>query len=823
MDHDRGDTLRIMRLAVSCTGEYTASVGGVANAQSNVEAWLVSINDMYGREYCVHFKLIPNNQTIVYPNAGSDPWPTMPPGTGCDNAGVIHNIQATVIDNAIGAANYDISHVIIDPTFNGGCAGGYKTGHSAGLGLPVSRHELGHQFNQPHTISNGGNTNFELAGGNWSVQGGNNHPHAHSTSYHSLVDKITTSAAGIGSRMKTNNNIPTANAGPDLAIPINTPFTLTGTASDADAGDNLTYVWDCMDGGINQGLPITDESQGALFMRLLPSAELNRTIPAIADIVNNLSSTADAHLSSTPRDMNVKLVVNDNHKITLSGQLVNASGINNDDKKITIVNNGGPFLVTNPNTPLTLTGGSNLNVTWNVNGTHLNPINTANVIISLSVDGGFTYPIVLVSSTANDGSHNLTIPNINTTQARIKIAAINNIYFDISNSNFTINQNPSIAGVGVNISGGSTVVNETGKTDTYTIRLFTNPAGPVKVQLAADDQSEISLDGTNFAPVQLIILTNTSTQTVTVRGRYDEVVEGPHTGMVSHSIVTTGDNANYPIHLPIDEVPLTIGDAQIAPVVGIDFDILTSTSTPNHWVIMDDLRTGNATNIPLDDGTPTTVSVSSSAALCGVGGCAFDFGGLSDAGHIQSLNEIDGASYVQGPVTFTYSGLTPNKAYNVFVFGINFFGNLEQDVSISGAGAPINFSQNAGSYVTYINGQPSSTQPLINFANQIMSTGGGTFTVTVTPQNNEISLSGLAIQEVLGAPAGSCPLNYNLANNLNATRKYETAGSISSTQSITGSAVIVTYDAKNGITLNPGFEIGLGPIFDAYIDGCLGL
>jgi hypothetical protein len=822
VDHSRGDQLRVMRLAVSCTGEYTTAVGGVTAAANNIDAWLVSINEMYGREYCVRFELIPNNNTIIYPNAGSDPWPTMPPGFGCNNANVIHDVQATIIDNAIGAANYDISHVILDPNFNGGCAGGYKTGYSGGLDLPVTRHEMGHQFSQPHTISNGGNNNFELSGGNWSVQGGNGQPYAHSTSYHSLVNKIQTQFPGIGGNVATNNSIPTVDAGPDLWIPISTPFTLTGTASDANAGDNLTYVWDCMDGGIDQGLPMTDESQGALFMRLLPSTEISRTIPDINDIINNTFTTADAHLSAVPREMNVKLVVNDNHQMMFGGQLVNASGINADDKKIIIVNNGGPFLVINPNSAQTLTGGSNLNVTWNVNGTNLAPISTANVKISLSADGGLTYPIILANSTPNDGSHVVTVPNFNTTTARIKIEALGNIYFDISNANFTINQDPNVAGVAISISGGSTNVSETGQTDTYTVKLNTTPSGPVTIELVADSETEISLNGIHFTPVQLLVLNTTDTRTVTVRGRYDEDVEGMHTGAITHTISSTQDNTGYPTFLPVESVPVNISDAQIAPVVGIDFDEIASTSSPANWVVIQDVRTGSAMNIPLDDGTPSTVDITTTAALCGVGGCGFAFGGGSNAQHIQSLNEIDGASYAQGAVTFACSGLNPNKQYRVFVFGINFFGDLAQSVTITGSGPPVNFNQNAGSYVTMINDQPSAAQPLFTFGKTVTSTGAGSLTVDINPTNTEVSFSGFAIQEVLGAPAGSCPPNYNLAAAQTSTRKYETDGTINSSQSITGNAIIVTYDANNEINLTAGFEVGLGPIFDAYNDGCLG-
>ena len=66
--------------------------------------------------------------------------------------------------------------------------------------------------------------------------------------------------------------------------------------------------------------------------------------------------------------------------------------------------------------------------------------------ISLSVDGGHTYPYVLAASTANDGSESVIVPNAPTKNARIKVEAIGNVYFDISNADFSITI-PGIVGL----------------------------------------------------------------------------------------------------------------------------------------------------------------------------------------------------------------------------------------------------------------------------------------------------------------------------------------------------------------------------------------
>ncbi len=96
-------------------------------------------------------------------------------------------------------------------------------------------------------------------------------------------------------------------------------------------------------------------------------------------------------------------------------------------------------------------------MTWDVANTDLPPVSTANVKISLSVDGGHTYPLVLAASTPNDGTESVIVPNVATTQARVKIEAVGNIFFDVSNADFTVTL-PGVIGLdSVSISGKGVV------------------------------------------------------------------------------------------------------------------------------------------------------------------------------------------------------------------------------------------------------------------------------------------------------------------------------------------------------------------------------
>lgn len=439
----RGDSLRVLRLAVSTTGEFTQQNGGVAATTLLLNQWLETINDIYGREYCVRFKIIPNNNLLIFPDPTTDPWGTLPVGSGaCTNANIILGQQAHVIDSIIGVANYDISHVIAGSPYGGGCASSLKSGLSGGFNIPVTQHEIGHQFSQSHTIGYSGRNNYELGNdngnGNWTIQGGNAHSHAHAVSFHQLANFLLNTIPNVGMKIPTGNTIPTVDAGPDYIIPISTPFTLTGTANDPDTNDSLTYVWDNMSLGIPQSIPLTDDSQGALFMRLLPDTNPIRTFPKMSDVIANNNSNAQEQLPTQARTIDIRFTVNDNHKMIYNGELINASGSYSDDVLITVTDDG-PFTVTSQNTSgIVYQSGTNQLVTWDVNGTNNPPINTQNVMISLSIDGGYTYPIVLSPSTPNNGSAMITLPNISTTMARIKVAALNNIYFDLNTENFEI-------------------------------------------------------------------------------------------------------------------------------------------------------------------------------------------------------------------------------------------------------------------------------------------------------------------------------------------------------------------------------------------------
>ena len=151
----------------------------------------------------------------------------------------------------------------------------------------------------------------------------------------------------------------------------------------------------------------------------------------MAGIFDNVAAPHGETLPITNRTLNFRLTARDNRR--------NGGAINTADVIVTVIENGAGFAVTAPNGG-TFPNGSSVATTWNVTSTNLPPVNTGNVKISLSTDGGYSYPYVLLASTPNDGSEMVTLPaGVTTPSARVKVEAVGNIFFAISAANFTVN------------------------------------------------------------------------------------------------------------------------------------------------------------------------------------------------------------------------------------------------------------------------------------------------------------------------------------------------------------------------------------------------
>jgi uncharacterized repeat protein (TIGR01451 family) len=459
-----GTKLRIYRLALAATGEYTQYHGGeVADALAAQVIAMNRVNGIYEQEVALRMVLIANNDQIIYTDGLTDPY------TNDDGSKMLAENQKN-LDEVIGTNNYDIGHVF--STGGGGiamlespCKIKFKAQGVTGLRNPVGdafyvdyvAHEMGHQWGANHTYNGdagscasgrsasaayepGSGSTIMSYAGICAEQDLQKHSDAyfHPISFDEIVAYTTLGdGSTCGEASETGNTPPEITSGSGgYSIPVNTPFTMSGTATDAD-GDALTYAWDEMDlGKAGPPPPLDGYVVPPYFRSFTPSTDPYRTFPRLSDIVNNTTTIGEI-LPLVGRTLVFRFTARDN--------LVGGGGVNFNTYSINVIETSGPFRVTDPNVYETWIAGSREAVTWDVAKTDLAPINCTDVSIELSTDGGYTYPIQLIERTANDGSEEITVPKIpSVTTARVRVACVNNIFFDISNTDLSIWNEPDL-------------------------------------------------------------------------------------------------------------------------------------------------------------------------------------------------------------------------------------------------------------------------------------------------------------------------------------------------------------------------------------------
>jgi hypothetical protein len=472
-----GGDLKTMRLAQSCNAEYSNYFGATSSAQVSLvlaafNNTLTRCNGVYEKDLALHLNLISNTTSVIYYTASTDPYSTT---LSSWNA----SLQST-LTSVIGEANYDIGHMFgsTGGGGNAGCIGCVCTNGSKGSGITSPAdgipqgdnfdidyvvHEVGHQLGGNHTFSmsnEGSGVNDEVGSGitimgyaGITSQDVANHSIAfyHEATIAQIQTNLGTLTCPVTTSISANNATPVIATVSNYTIPISTPFALTGSATDAN-GDALTYSWEQNDNASStqtaaSSVASATKATGPNWVSFAPTASPVRYFPKLATILagatlsgpltgGDAGANTEA-LSSVARTLKFRLTVRDNSPYSSTAPIkVGQSQFT--DMTVTVSSASGPFAVTAPNTAVSWAGGSTQTITWSVASTTATPVSCANVKISLSTDGGLTFPTVLAASTPNDGTEALVIPTTPSTTARIKVEAVGNIFFDISNTNFTI-------------------------------------------------------------------------------------------------------------------------------------------------------------------------------------------------------------------------------------------------------------------------------------------------------------------------------------------------------------------------------------------------
>jgi subtilisin-like proprotein convertase family protein len=457
--------LKVYKFACACTGEFSQDNGGTKDAVfQKVTEFANMLNAIYERDVNIRLELIPESYDIIFLDPATDPY------TGTDVGGWMSQ-NTTNMYNVLGSTDkYDIGHVFArylgGPAI--GVAGGlcctqFKgRGCSAWYGPPygseffaIVGQEIGHMWRSGHTFNQcsvdsqydidsacepgSGSTimSYNGACGSNNIGGGGTALYYHACSIAEIRNFVSNQeGATCGTFLPSGNSAPiVTNPYPEqLFIPVRTPFELTGSAIDPDGDTNLTYCWDEMDLGPTSALGLPTGNAPA-FRWYPPASNPTRTFPRIQNIVGNINSSTEV-LPTYNRDLNFVLVARDNK--------INGGGVGMDTISLQATTSAGPFLVTYPVLASVIWKvGEYQTVTWDVANTNNTLVNCQKVNIRLSADGGLTYPVSLAAGVPNIGKACVLVPNNVSTTARIRVEAADNVFFDISNANFKIQQ-PSV-------------------------------------------------------------------------------------------------------------------------------------------------------------------------------------------------------------------------------------------------------------------------------------------------------------------------------------------------------------------------------------------
>ena len=453
-------TLKTFRMALSCTGDYAQfhleeqNIEATADELIKKEAVLAAmnvtmtrVNGIFEKDLAITMQLVDNNEKLIYLDTETDPY-------SGDEFDQLDQIQAAC-DSEIGFDMYDIGHLfrIGDAgvaELKGACTG-VKAMGITGTNPPIGdsfdidyvAHEIGHQLGATHTFNNScnenrtnnsavepgsGSTIMAYAGICYPNVQNNSDAYFHSVSIAQIQENTNSgwSTCAVESQLEQETVIP--DAGSDQFIPVNTPFILKGTATGNI--ENATYCWEQTDTGIAEMPPNGTSTVGPLFRSVNPNDKNYRYFPEIESILSGETGNEWEQLPQTARTLNFNFTVRNNEGSISQTKI--------DALKLNTTENAGPFLVTSHSTKETLYAGENINVIWDVANTDVAPINENLVNISLSLDGGYSFPTTLATNVPNNGQHNIVVPQVESSQARIRVAAAGNVFFNINTADLEI-------------------------------------------------------------------------------------------------------------------------------------------------------------------------------------------------------------------------------------------------------------------------------------------------------------------------------------------------------------------------------------------------
>ena len=442
--------LRVYRLAMhipySTFSRYyfDSKIEKVKTFWADTEAFL---NEMYMRDLGVRFEVV-NDERLIIKDATKETF------ASTRNASYVKDNSTIVINSLIGENSYDVGISLVY-TSSQKEAGIRGLAHIEGIYQPntkadavavltkeVIAHEIGHLFGGRHTFgSHKGSTAYdsektELGSGTSVMSYGSPRDFFSLSSIERIRKRLTQVPAKAQDKTFATQapRIDRSKLKNHYTIPKGTFFQFYIPATDPDS-EQLLYAVNQHDVRNGDEPPIT---QYTIYKPTTAN-------PVTIKTEYNDSGTAVANsglVHQTTGTFTFWLGVSDAQPQQAADYIVQYDLA---ETKVT-VKEGTPFeITTNPKNKYK--GGEKISLQWNVDATIFAG---TKVRVLLSDDLGKTFKHIVLAETANDGAEEVTLPNINTTKAVLKIEVIDGLAFALTDYNpqtggFTIEKDDNLA------------------------------------------------------------------------------------------------------------------------------------------------------------------------------------------------------------------------------------------------------------------------------------------------------------------------------------------------------------------------------------------
>ncbi len=445
--------LRQYRFVVATTGEYAQYHGGTKDdVAAELVNLMIRVNEIMRREFSIEYILVDRTDTLFFLDPETDGFTN---GTTSTLINQVNSIIAEYFEDD----EYDLGHVLCTnagglASVNGVCSPSRKRRGVSCNSNPIGDrfyvdlvcHEMGHQMGARHSFNHCRGENENLPTGYEPGSGTTIMAYAGLCSNRN-VSSVTDPYYNIGSlesivaymhngtgascavETERPGQVPTLDfpfdASVPAVIPASTPFELTADVTEENP--DLLYCWEQYDASpfnCNTNNP-TDNCP--LFRSFPPTTNPTRVFPRIENLINQ-STNRWERLPDYSRSMKFMCTLRDwdSEGGTLDWDLV----------EMEVEGNAGPFTVENISGTYDI--GDQIEIVWDVANTDQAPVSCEQVDIYMSQDGGFTYPHLLAEGVPNSGSLTINAPELPTANAKIKVKASNNFFFNISGSTFRI-------------------------------------------------------------------------------------------------------------------------------------------------------------------------------------------------------------------------------------------------------------------------------------------------------------------------------------------------------------------------------------------------